>query len=79
VIIVIERSAGVNAFELLFDRRIVGEENIRPAVSIVIDEDDSTAHGFDDVFLFGNVRVLKLDSTLGGNVDELRDGPAGAD
>src|SRR6185369_15839478 len=35
MIVVVERSTGVNAFELLLDRRIVGEEDVGPAVAII--------------------------------------------
>ena len=71
VIIVEERAAGFFAGFRHLDALRVREINVRPAVSIIINESNSAAHGFHDVFLFRAGQVLEMDSGRASDVHKL--------
>src|ERR1700733_1014485 len=52
--------------------RRIGEVNIRPTVTIIVKQQDTSAHRFNDVFFFGIGRVFEIDSSLSGDVSKLR-------
>src|ERR1051325_9624611 len=65
VVVVVEKSAaGLLSGQLHIDIGGVGEVNVRPSITVVVDEGDTAAHRFDDVFLVGGSEVVEVD--LGG-------------
>ena len=73
--IVMKEVAGGRASVLLLgrlQRGSVDEEDVGPAVAVVVDDGDSGAGGLDDVALGVDaaVDIADGDSCLGGNVDE---------
>ncbi len=77
VVVVEERAAGFLASESHFHALGVGEIDVRPAIAVIIDKSDASAHGFDDVSLFGTGKMFEVDAGGGCNVDELRQGAGG--
>src|SRR5215470_16837683 len=72
MIVAIERARSFLSFEGHLDTGGIGEVNVRPAVTIVIENDPASAHRLDDVFLRSVRGVLEGDAGLGGDVFELR-------
>src|SRR5262249_30738357 len=52
VIVVIEGAASFLSFDGHVYGRRVGKVNVQPAVAVVIDQQHTAAHGFDDIFAF---------------------------
>src|SRR5260370_37993769 len=71
VIVVEERAAGFLASEGHFHALGVREIDVRPAIAVIIDESDASAHGFDDVSLFRTGEMFEVDAGGGSNVPEL--------
>jgi hypothetical protein len=78
VVVVVKRSRSVHSFERLVDSGLIGEVNIRPAVSVIVDENHSAAHRFHDVFLRGIGRVRECDTCGCRDVFQLGNGSAAA-
>jgi len=71
VVVVVKRPGTFDALEGLIDGRRVGEVDVGPSVAIVVDEDDTAAHGFDDVFLERGGAVFEGDARGCGNIFKL--------
>ena len=77
-IIVIKGAGSFLALQSHLDAGSVGEINVRPAIAVVVDNNHSTAHGFDDVFFRGIGSVLEGNSGFCGDVFQLRNRAAAA-
>jgi hypothetical protein len=72
VVVVVERAFCTGAGEGHIDVGGIGEEDVRPAVAVVVDESDAAAHGLDDVSLIGRREMNKVNSGGGGDVFQLK-------
>ena len=80
VIVVIQVIGGSVLLRESFERRAVHDENVGPAVVVVIKDGDAGAGGFNDVFLGVDSRQKHLcneSSRLVGDVREVGDGAPG--
>ena len=71
VIVSVERAFRLFALCRHLDGGRIGEKNIEPAVAIVVEEQNSSGHGFDQVFLFWRHGVLKRDAGCHGDVRKM--------
>ena len=80
VVVVVERGVGL-ARAVAGPVHGIDEENVLPAVVVVVDEADAAAHGFRQIFLAeGAAVVLEMNSGLRGDVGEVNrtGGPSAA-
>ena len=55
----------------IIDARAIREEEVEPAIVIVIEEGNARAHGFEQVFLRGRRRrMFEMDTEFLGHVDK---------
>jgi hypothetical protein len=79
VMIVVIKSTGCgDAPEYLIDGRLIREVDVRPAIAVIVDEDNAATHRFHDVFLYRIGGVREGDAGRRGDVLELRNGAAAA-
>jgi hypothetical protein len=69
VIVVVKSAAGLLSAERHGYAGSVGEINIRPAIAVIIDQRNTTAHGLHNIFLVGAGEMLEVDVRGGGDVD----------
>jgi len=70
VIVVIEMTHRGFVFRKPFDRRTVRQENIRPTIIVIIENDGAVARGFDNVFL-PHITAVSIEchqTSLAGNI-----------
>ncbi len=73
-IVVVEGAARLCAGERHINVGRVGEVDVWPAVTIVVDKRHATAHGFDDIAVFGGGEMVEMDASFLRDIDELRCG-----
>ena len=72
VVVMKQRTSRFLALKRRFDCLCVGEVNIGPAVTVVIDKCNACTHRLDDEFLLRARQMLKVNSCGSGNIDEFR-------
>ena len=74
MVVVVEGSPGCLVFHRHLDCGRIGEVDVGRAIPVIIDEQDSAAHGFGNVFFLGRVNMPKMNAGLFCNVLKLRHG-----
>ncbi len=78
VVVVVKSAARFLMLQSHFHGGSVGEVEVGPAVTIVVDEQDPAAHRLRNVFLLWRISVPELNSRLLGNIFQLWNRSAGA-
>ena len=71
VVVVVKRAPRFAAGQRHVDAGGIGKVNVGPAVAVIVDERDSTAHRLHDVLLGRGRQMIKLNFRGAGDVDEL--------
>ena len=71
MVVVVKRASRFAAGEGHVDAGSIGKVDVGPAVAIMIDEGDSTAHRLHDVLLGRRGQMIKLNFCGARDVDEL--------
>ena len=75
VIVVIESAAAFLSFDRHFYRRRVSEVNVRPSIAVVVEQQNSAAHRFQNVSLLRRGAMGEVDAGLLRDVLQLRYSP----
>src|SRR5271170_4404242 len=73
MVVVIQRAAGLLSFQLHGNTRRTCKVDVKPAISVVVNQRHTTAHRLYDKFLFRAGKVLEMDAGRFCNVNKLRD------
>ena len=71
VIVMVERTFGLLSLERHLDCGRVRKVHVRPAVAVIVDDEDASAHRLDNVFLFRRGKMSKSDPCRLRDVDQL--------
>ena len=74
MIVVVQGAPRCLVFHRHLDCGGVGEVDVGPAIPVIVDEHETTAHGFGNVFFLGRIFMPKMNSALIRNVLELGHG-----